>query len=94
LDVQKLTQENLLAHQKLLDAQNVSKRTRQALLDALIALNLFQGQAISKEGENDIPTDIYQDREGTTTSPSKPTGSTPPSHPLESLPSSKETLGK
>jgi hypothetical protein len=60
LDVQRLTQENLLAQQKLPDAQNVSnRRTRQALLDASTALNLIPGQAISEDGENDIPTVIY-----------------------------------
>jgi hypothetical protein len=83
LDVQRLTQKNLLAYQKLLDAQNVTNRTRQALLDASTALNLIQGQAKREDGENDIPTVIYQDEEVPTTSPSKPTGSnTPPSPPL------------
>jgi hypothetical protein len=59
LDVQRLTQENLLAHQKLLEVQNVSDRTKQALLDATTALNLIQGQAISEDGKYGIPKVIY-----------------------------------
>jgi ABC-type amino acid transport substrate-binding protein len=59
LGVQRLTQENLLAHQKKLEVQNFSYRTRQALLDATTALNLIQGQAMSDEGIYDIPKVIY-----------------------------------
>jgi hypothetical protein len=55
LDEQRLTQENLLAHQKLLEIQYVSDRAKQALLDAITAFNIIQGQAISEDGEYDIP---------------------------------------
>jgi hypothetical protein len=83
LDVQKLTHGNLLAHKKMLEAQNVCVSTRQALLDANLALNLMQGQAQSEDGEYEIPTVTYQAAEVTTTSPAKPTGSnTLPSPPL------------
>jgi hypothetical protein len=56
----------------MLEAQHVSVRTRQALLDANLALNLMQGQAKSEDGEYEIPTVTYQDEEVTTTSPAKP----------------------
>jgi hypothetical protein len=83
LDVQKLTHENLLAHRKLLEANNVTERTRQALLDASLVLKLIQGQAKSEDGDYDIPTVTYQDEEVPTTSPSQPTRSNaPPSPPL------------
>jgi hypothetical protein len=59
LDVQRLTQENLLAQQKLLEVQYVSDRAEHALLDATTALNLIQGQAIGEDGEYDIPKAIY-----------------------------------
>jgi hypothetical protein len=46
----------------------------------------MQGQAQSEDGENDIPTVIYQDEEVPLTSTSEPTGSNtpppPPSAPL------------
>jgi hypothetical protein len=87
LEVQKLIQENLLAQQKLLEIQYVSDRAKQALLDATTALNLIQGQAISKDGEYDIPKIFYHEDEEPTTSPSKLTGSiTPPSPPSALLP--------
>ena len=42
--------ENLIANQEWLEAQNISERTRQSLLDALVPLNTLQGQAVSEEG--------------------------------------------
>jgi hypothetical protein len=71
----------------MLEAQNVSVRIKQTLLDANLTLNLRQGQAQSEGGDNDIHTVIYQDEEAPLTSTSKPTGSkTPPSPPSAPLP--------
>jgi hypothetical protein len=71
----------------LLEAQNVSDRTRKALLDATIVINLIQGQATSEDGDNDFPKVVYQDDEVPTPSPFRPTGSiTLPSPLLAPLP--------